>query len=155
VLSRFRWSLLLLVAVLWPATAWAAPSDAFTQALAKGPVYAALAALLGGLAVSLTPCVYPMVAVTVSIFGAKQAQSRSEGMLLSLSFVLGIAAMLVPLGVIVGMGGGMFGAVLQSRAVIVGISLLFVIMAASMFGAFELTLPEGVMQRLSSVGGVG
>jgi thiol:disulfide interchange protein DsbD len=133
----------------------AAPSDAFTQALAKGPIYAALAALVGGLAVSLTPCVYPMVAVTVSIFGAKQAKSRSEGMLLSLAFVLGIAAMLVPLGVIVGMGGGMFGAVLQSRAVIVGISLLFVIMAASMFGAFELTLPSSLNNKLAELGGIG
>jgi thioredoxin:protein disulfide reductase len=155
VLSRFRLWLLILVAVLWPATALAAPTDAFTQALAKGPVYAALAALLGGLAVSLTPCVYPMVAVTVSIFGAKQAKSRSEGMLLSLAFVLGIAAMLVPLGVIVGMGGGMFGAVLQSRAVIVGISILFVIMAASMFGAFELTLPSSLNNKLAELGGIG
>jgi thiol:disulfide interchange protein DsbD len=153
--SRFRLLSLLLVALAWPATALAAPADAFTQALAKGPIYAALAALLGGLAVSLTPCVYPMVAVTVSIFGAKQAKSRSQGMLLSLAFVLGIAAMLVPLGVIVGMGGGMFGAVLQSRAVIVGISLLFVIMAASMFGAFELTLPSSLNNKLAELGGIG
>lgn len=153
--SRFRLLSLLLLALAWPATALAAPADAFTQALAKGPIYAALAALLGGLAVSLTPCVYPMVAVTVSIFGAKQAKSRSQGMLLSLSFVLGIAAMLVPLGVIVGMGGGMFGAVLQSRAVIVGISILFVVMAASMFGAFELTLPSSLNNKLAELGGIG
>lgn len=153
--SRLRLLTLVLMALAWPATALAAPADAFTQALAKGPIYAALAALLGGLAVSLTPCVYPMVAVTVSIFGAKQAKSRSQGMLLSLAFVLGIAAMLVPLGVIVGMGGGMFGAVLQSRAVIVGISLLFVIMAASMFGAFELTLPSSLNNKLAELGGIG
>ena len=132
-----------------------APSDAFTEALAKGPLYAALTALLGGLAVSLTPCVYPMVAVTVSIFGAKQASRRSEGMLLSLAFVLGIAGMLVPLGVIAGMSGSMFGAVLQSRAVIVGISALFVVMALSMFGAFELTLPSSLNNKLAEMGGIG
>jgi thiol:disulfide interchange protein DsbD len=147
--------LLAALALLAPASALAAPNDAFTRALAKGPLYAALAALVGGLAVSLTPCVYPMIAVTVSIFGAKQAQSRSQAMLLSLSFVLGIAGMLVPLGLIVGLGGGMFGAVLQSRAVIIGISLLFVLMAASMFGAFELTLPSSLNNKLAELGGIG
>ena len=79
---RFRRLALLLtaVALLLPSAAWAAPEgDAFTRALAKGPLYAALAALVGGLAVSLTPCVYPMVAVTVSVFGAKQAKSRWTG----------------------------------------------------------------------------
>lgn len=129
--------------------------DAFTQALAKGPLYAALAALVGGLAVSLTPCVYPMIAVTVSIFGAKQATRRSEGMLLSLAFVLGIAGMLVPLGVVAGMSGSMFGAVLQSRAVIVGIAVLFAVMALSMFGAFELTLPSSLNNKLAEMGGIG
>jgi thioredoxin:protein disulfide reductase len=157
VASRLRPSSLLLVALALcvPSVAWAAPADAFTRALAKGPLYAALAALLGGMAVSLTPCVYPMVAVTVSIFGAKQAKSRSEGMLLSLAFVLGIAAMLTPLGVIAGKGGSIFGAVLQSRAVIVGISVLFVAMAASMFGAFELALPSSLNNRLAQLGGFG
>src|SRR5687768_11381169 len=77
-------------------------SDAFTSALAQGPLYAGLAALLGGLLVSLTPCVYPMVAVTVSVFGARESRSRLEGTLLSAAFVLGIVAMFVPLGVFAG-----------------------------------------------------
>lgn len=155
--ARFRYWSLLLVALLvcLPGVALAAPDDAFTRALAKGPIYAALAALVGGLAVSLTPCVYPMVAVTVSIFGAKQARSRSQGLLLSFVFVLGIAAMLVPLGVIAGMTGSMFGSVLQSRAVVIGISALFILMAASMFGAFELTLPSSLNNKLAELGGIG
>ena len=52
--------------------------DAFTRALAKGPLYAALAAFAGGFVVSLTPCVYPMVAVTVSVFGLRH-QIGSSG----------------------------------------------------------------------------
>src|SRR6185436_2729363 len=130
-------------------------ADAFTRALAKGPLYAALAALVGGMAVSLTPCVYPMVAVTVSVFGAKQAEHRSEGVLLSLAFVLGIAAMLVPLGVGAGLTGNIFGSVLQSRWVVAGISALFLIMAASMFGAFELALPSSLNNKLAEIGGIG
>lgn len=153
--------------VAWPAGAFAAEActvagagageggDAFTRALAKGPGYAALAALAGGLLVSLTPCVYPMIAVTVSVFGAREARSRAQGVLLSLSFVLGIVAMFVPLGLVAGLTGGVFGSVLQSKWVIVGISALFVAMAASMFGAFEFTLPSALTNKLATVGGIG
>lgn len=155
--------LLALVAGLWPALAAAATAssaapaspDAFTAALARGPLYAAGAALLGGLLVSLTPCVYPMVAVTVSVFGARESKSRWQGALLSAAFVLGIVAMFVPLGVVAGLTGNIFGAVLQNRWVVVGISVLFLIMAASMFGAFELALPSGLTNRLAVVGGIG
>jgi thioredoxin:protein disulfide reductase len=147
--------LVVAVAASLPATAWAAPNDAFTRALAKGPIYAALAALAGGLAVSLTPCVYPMVAVTVSVFGAKQTKRRSEGVLLSLAFVLGMCAMFVPMGVVAGMTGSFFSAVLQNRWVVAGIAGVFLLMAASMFGAFELTLPSALNNKLAEMGGIG
>jgi thiol:disulfide interchange protein DsbD len=149
--------LLALLASLLPAAALAAPAaeDAFTRALSKGPIYAALAALAGGLAVSLTPCVYPMVAVTVSVFGARQAKHRWEGALLSSAFVAGIVAMLVPLGVAAGLSGSIFGSVLQNRWVLIGIAALFLAMAASMFGAFEMTLPGALNNKLAAIGGLG
>jgi thiol:disulfide interchange protein DsbD len=130
-------------------------ADAFTEALSRGPVYAALAALAGGFVVSLTPCVYPMVAVTVSVFGARQAKSRWEGAALSLAFVFGIVAMFVPLGVVAGLTGSVFGAVLQSRWVVIGLALLFVTLAASMLGAFELALPSSLTNKLAEIGGIG
>jgi thiol:disulfide interchange protein DsbD len=114
-----------------------------------------LAALIGGLLVSLTPCVYPMIAVTVSVFGARETKSRMHGALLSLAFVLGIVAMFVPLGVIAGLTGGVFGSILQNKWVLVGISGLFLAMAASLFGAFELTLPSAITNRLAVIGGIG
>jgi thiol:disulfide interchange protein DsbD len=129
--------------------------DAFTQALAKGPVTAALAALVGGFLVSLTPCVYPMIAVTVSVFGAREAKSRWQGTSLSAAFVLGIVAMFVPLGVVAGLTGDVFGTILQSKWVVIGISALFIAMAASMFGAFEFTLPSAITNRLATMGGIG
>jgi thiol:disulfide interchange protein DsbD len=95
-----------------------------------------------------------MVAVTVSVFGAKQAK-RSEGVLLSLAFVLGIAAMFVPMGVVAGMTGSMFSAVLQNRWVIVCISVLCVLMAASRFGAFGLTRPSCISRSRAEWGGGG
>lgn len=129
--------------------------DAFSRALAKGPLYAGFAALVGGLLVSLTPCVYPMIAVTVSVFGARETKSRLHGALLSGAFVLGIVAMFVPLGVVAGLTGGVFGSVLQSQWVIVGISVLFLAMAVSLFGGFEFTLPSSLTNRLALVGGIG
>lgn len=131
------------------------PSDEFANALARGPLYAGLAAFASGFLVSLTPCVYPMVAVTVSVFGAKQVSNRVQGALLSAAFVAGIVAMFVPLGVVAGLTGSFAGAILQSPWVIGGISALFLAMAAAMFGAFELDLPSGLKNRLAQVGGSG
>jgi thiol:disulfide interchange protein DsbD len=133
----------------------ASSSDAFSRAVAEGPLYAALAALLGGLLVAATPCVYPMIAVTVSVFGARQAKSRWEGAALSGAFVLGIIGMFVPLGVAAGLTGSVFGSVLQNRWVIVAIALLFLALAAAMLGAFELALPASLTNRLATVGGTG
>jgi thiol:disulfide interchange protein DsbD len=144
-----------LVPLVMASTALAEPADQFTAALAKGPLYAGLGAFASGFLVSLTPCVYPMVAVTVSVFGARQATSRSEGALLSAAFVAGIIAMFVPLGVVAGLTGSLAGAVLQSVWVISGISALFLVMASAMFGAFELDIPSSLKNRLAQIGGTG
>ncbi|MEO7034804.1 MAG: cytochrome c biogenesis protein CcdA [Polyangiaceae bacterium] len=148
---------LALLCLCAPGIAHAAPegADAFTRAVEKGPIYAALAAFAGGFVVSLTPCVYPMVAVTVSVFGASQAKSRLAGAALSASFVLGIIAMLVPLGVSAGMSGAIFGSLLQNRVVVLGIAAMFLVLASAMFGAFEFALPSALTNRLAAMGGIG
>src|SRR5512138_3783842 len=134
------------VAVLVPALAAAAETgaDAYTSAIERGPLAAIASAFAGGALVSLTPCVYPMIAITVSVFGAKQAKSRWQGVGLSLAFVAGIVAMFVPLGIVAGLTGSLFGSVLQNRWVTTAIATLFVVMAASMFGAFEFALPSSL-----------
>ncbi len=132
-----------------------ASDDTFTNALGKGPLVAGLALFFGGLAINLTPCVYPLIVITTAVFGAKQAKSRLHAASLSTAYVGGIVVLYTALLVITALLGGTFGAILQNRWVIVGISSIFIVLAASMFGAFELTLPESVMQRLSGVGGVG
>ena len=148
---------LAVLCLLAPSVAHAAPesSEAFTRAVEKGPLYAALAAFAGGFVVSLTPCVYPMVAVTVSVFGASQAKSRWAGAALSASFVLGIIAMLVPLGVSAGMSGAIFGSLLQSRVVVLVMAALFLVLSSAMFGAFEFALPAALTNRLAVMGGIG
>src|ERR1700745_1290651 len=96
-----------------------------------------------------------MGAITGSIFGAPEARSRWRGAALSATFVLGIAALFTPMGIISAMSGKLMGSALSNAFVVVGLPLLFAALASSMFGAFELALPSGVNNKLSTVGGVG
>jgi thiol:disulfide interchange protein DsbD len=157
-------SLVGLALVLWPLLAFAGGGDgdaagsdtgAFQRALAHGAVFALGASYVFGLATSLTPCVYPMIAITVSVFGAKEAKSRWQGALLSLTFVLGIVCLFTPMGVASALTGKGFGSALGNPWIVAGIALVFLSLSASLFGAFELALPASLNNRLSSVGGGG
>jgi thiol:disulfide interchange protein DsbD len=132
-------------------------SARFTEALSSGNYLVAFGLIyLVGLGTALTPCVYPMIAITVSVFGAREAKTKVEAALLSSVFVLGIATPFVPLGIFVGLTGGVFGAWLANPIVLVAFALLFSALAASMFGAFELDLPPALKDRFTAVeGGVG
>ncbi|MBX3208566.1 MAG: thioredoxin family protein [Labilithrix sp.] len=152
--------------VFVPAMAWAgdcadgagggSDSGRFQQILeSQGAIVAVLASFAFGVLASLTPCVYPMVPITVSIFGATEAKSRLRGAALSGTFVLGIATLFTPMGVICGATGAVMGSALSNMWVMLGLAALFTALAASMFGAFELALPSGLTNKLSTVGGVG
>ena len=131
-------------------------AEKFESALSSGSYGLALALIFGaGLATALTPCVYPMIAVTVSVFGARQAKSKMEGALLSTAFVLGIAALFTPLGIISALTGNAMGAALANPWVLVGLAVLFIAMATSMFGAWDMSLPSGLQNKLAQVGGAG
>ncbi len=123
--------------------------------LSQGSILAFGVAFVGGVATSLTPCVYPLIPITVSIFGARKAGSRGEAMGLSGLYVLGIAAMYSALGVGAALTGAAFGSVMQNPWVIGFVALVLAGMAASMFGAFELQLPSAWQSRLNAVGGAG
>jgi thioredoxin:protein disulfide reductase len=149
----------LLTLMLVPALAWAgegSETGKFQEILEKhGAVVAVLASFGFGFIASLTPCVYPMVPITVSIFGATEAKSRLRGAALSGAFVLGIAALFTPMGVLSAMSGKLMGSALSNQWVVLALAALFITLAASMFGAFELALPSGLTNKLSTVGGVG
>lgn len=128
----------------------------FERALSTGDYgWALLWVFAAGLATSLTPCVYPMIAVTVSVFGARQSTSRVHGALLSAVFVLGMATFFTPLGVLSASTGIAFGSALANPWVIVALALFFVVMALSMLGLFDISLPSSWQQRLAQIGGVG
>lgn len=107
-----------------------------------------------GVLVDLTPCVYPLIPITVAVFGAKGV-SRGRALFLASAYVLGMATLYTTLGVIVALSGGQFGTWLGEPVVVLPIVGLLVALSASMFGAFELQLPTSVQTRLNSVGGTG
>jgi thiol:disulfide interchange protein DsbD len=127
-----------------------------TELLARGPLFAYFTVFVGGFLTSLTPCVYPMISITVSLFGARgENVTRKRAMALAATYVGGIGAMYTGLGVSFALAGKAFGTFMASPWVMVPIAALFIAMAASMFGAFELALPTGLQTRLSTVGGKG
>jgi len=114
-----------------------------------------LFALGYGVLTSLTPCVYPMIPITVSIFGARAGVPRRRAMALATAYVAGIAAMFGALGTTFGLLGRAFGTFLANPWVIVPLAIFFFAMGLSMFGAFDVALPSGLQQRLNRVGGRG
>lgn len=134
----------------------------FTAAESQGGFAMFLAAFLGGMAVCLTPCVYPLIPITVSVFGGLPGDDspprtrRLRAVGTGATYVLGIAVTYSTLGLLAGMAGkGAVGDHLGSPYVVVPLSLFFVVLATSMFGAFELQLPASWQGRLSQVGGAG
>jgi thiol:disulfide interchange protein DsbD len=109
-----------------------------------------LVVLLGGLALNLTPCVYPLIGVTVAYFGNEGGLHRR---LISraLVYALGIALMFSAVGVAVALTGGLFGAALQNRWVLSGIAAMLLALAASSFGLFTLQPPQWMMRRAAIV----
>ncbi len=129
-----------------------AHAKSFAEAAGAGMGNAFLFALTAGLLTALTPCVYPMIPITITIFGGKGVP-RARSLLLATMYIAGIAVMFGTLGTIFALVGKAFGSFLANPWVVVPLALFFAVMAASMFGAFELALPMGLQQRLSHVGG--
>ncbi|WP_243322727.1 cytochrome c biogenesis protein CcdA [Geothrix sp. SG200] len=140
-----------------PATPAASPSPA-AQAAAPAPVsehsglfWSLLLVFLAGMGASLTPCVYPMIPITMAIVGAK-GSGKARGFALSAMLVLGMAVTYTTLGVLAARSGAAFGAFAQKPAFLIPVSLLFAAFALSLFGAFEIALPQGLALKLQGDG---
>jgi thiol:disulfide interchange protein DsbD len=123
--------------------------DSGSLVLAAGVIF------LGGLLTSLTPCVYPLIPITVGVFGARKASSRGQALLLTTAYVVGMGVVFSALGVFAALSGKAFGSALGNSWLVVGLAGFMVVLAASMFGAFELALPPSLATRLNTVGGGG
>lgn len=117
--------------------------------LASGSILVFVLVLVGGILGAFTPCVLPMIPITISIIGGF-ARGRVHGFILSVLFVLGIAITYSVLGIVSASAGSFFGAVMQSTAVMVVIAAVFAAMGASMLGAFDIALPSSVQSKISA-----
>ncbi len=110
-----------------------------------GYILGFLLVLVGGLALNLTPCVYPLIGVTIAYFGNQSGTHRKVAML-AVVYVLGIALMFSSVGVAVALSGGLFGAALQNAYVLSAIAAVMVLLALSSFGVFVLQAPQWMMR---------
>lgn len=114
----------------------------------QGYLWAFFSIFLIGLALNLTPCVYPMMSVTVSLFGGNEDKSTASTFSKALTYVLGIVFMYSVLGMMAAYTGELFGSWLQSPWVLGGIGILILLLSLSMFGLYELQPPAWMMQKL-------
>ncbi len=121
----------------------------FSMAVEKSLIGALLFAFLVGLATSLTPCIYPMIPITLAVLGARKAdQSHLRGFAIALTYVLGIAFTYSILGVIAASTGGAFGRALGNINTITVVALVFVVMGLSMYGLINFQIPAFIQTKL-------
>lgn len=123
-----------------------ASSDFQSQLERRGLPLVLLILFGGGLALNLTPCVYPVIPLTVSFF-AGQASNGGRPFRLAAVYVLGMATMYSALGVAAALSGRLFGSALQSPWVIGAVAAVLVALALSMFGMYDLRMPSALMQK--------
>ena len=124
----------------------------FKKALAQGWLFAFFIVFLGGILTSFTPCIFPMIPITLAVLGTqKPGQTRLKNFSVAFTYVMGIALTYSLLGVIAASTGALFGALLGHPMVVLIISLTFVIMGVSMLGAFDLQPPKWLSDKLNNV----
>lgn len=112
--------------------------------------FSALWALLIGIGIAFTPCVLPMYPLISGIvLGGKQRLSTARALLLAFVYVQGMALTYTALGLVVAAAGLQFQAALQHPYVLIGLSVVFILLALSMFGLFTLQLPSSLQTRLT------
>ncbi|WEF27827.1 protein-disulfide reductase DsbD [Klebsiella aerogenes] len=125
-------------------------SGSQTGAVPAALPFSALWALLIGIGIAFTPCVLPMYPLISGIvLGGKQRLSTARALLLALIYVQGMAVTYTALGMVVAAAGLQFQAALQHPYVLIGLSVVFIALALSMFGLFTLQLPSSLQTRLT------
>lgn len=111
-------------------------------------------AFLLGIGLAFTPCVLPMVPIVSGVVVGQQASTR-RALLLSVAFVVPMGLIYAGLGMLAAVAGAGLQAMLQNSWTVLGFSLLFVVLAFSMFGFYDLQLPAALRDRLAGIGAEG
>ncbi|MEN1929428.1 protein-disulfide reductase DsbD [Luteimonas sp. MJ250] len=140
-----------MIATALPATA-AGEDQQLASRLANGSLATAIAVFFGlGLLLAFTPCTLPMIPIISSLIVGGEPPPR-RALALSAAYVLPMALTYAALGVAAGLAGANLSAALQNPWLLGGFAAVFVMLALSMFGAFELQLPAWVRHRLERAG---
>lgn len=125
-----------------------AAEPAQQAASGTGLFWTIMGIFLGGMTLNLTPCVYPLIPVTISYFGAKSVEGKEgkgSGIVLhALLYVLGLSLMNSMLGVTAALSGQLLGSILQNSTTLIAVAIILVFFGLSMFGLWEFRLPSFV-----------
>ena len=115
--------------------------------LSASPFLAYIAVFLGGVLTSFTPCVYPMIPITIAYIGGRSGESRLKGLSLSIFYVLGMAATYSALGAFAAMTGKLFGAASTNPILYLVVANIFIFLGLSMLDVFTLPMPSFLTSR--------
>ena len=127
-----------------------ATTESIQKQIDENLAYALILIFLFGLFTSLTPCVYPLIPITMAVLGTKDNRTKTQSFLVSSSYVLGIGITYALLGVIAAQTGQLFGSFISHPAVIITMSLIFFVMGLSLLGLFELQAPAFIRNKMSN-----
>lgn len=117
----------------------------FSNVMSKGLFWAFVFVFVFGFLTSLTPCVFPMIPITVAVLGREaHVRTKSQNLIVSVIYVLGIATTYSGLGVLAASTGALFGSFMTHPAVLATICGIFVVMALGMFGVFSFEMPQSL-----------
>ncbi len=123
----------------------------FYEVLSKGLGWTLLFVFLAGFLTSLTPCIFPMIPITLAVLGrGSSGRSRMQNFSISLSYVLGLSVTYSLLGLLAASTGAIFGSFFNSPFFLTALVILFFALSLSMYGAFELQTPLFLQKRLQS-----
>lgn len=121
----------------------------YADSLDTGLLLTLLGLFLGGLALNLTPCVYPLIPITVSYFGGKSHKISGKRILHAVLYLSGLAVTNSFLGLSSALSGSMLGSALQNPVVLIFIALIMAFLGLSFFGIWELHLPAFLTRTAS------
>lgn len=125
------------------------PSDTSKPLKGWAIIWTLLGIFAGGIALNLTPCVYPLIPITVSYFGGRTNQSQRKLLVHGACYIGGLSVTNSLLGVTAAFTGGLMGAMLQSPIVLIAVAAILVFFATSLLGFWEMRLPYWLTQAAS------
>lgn len=133
--------------------------SSISSQLSSSPVYALPVLFIAGVLTSFTPCIYPMIPITAAIVGGQSvgevAQSKSRTILLTLTYVLGLALVYATLGTIAGMTGTIFGTISSNPWLYFAMANLLILAALVLLDVVPLRIPNSLLTRAATAGTAG